>query len=65
MVEWRKDVVHTCYGCEMYCPATHAEKGKSLPGKRCGGNHYECDYFCNGGKPNVGVYAKKEGEQSD
>lgn len=49
----------------MYCPATHAEKGKSLSGKRCGGNHYECDYFCNGGKPNVGVYAKKEGEQSD
>ena len=63
MVEWRKDIVHTCYGCEMYCPANHAEKGKSPSGKRCGGNHYECDYFCNSGKPNVGVYAKKEGEQ--
>lgn len=25
-----------------------------------GGN---CDYFCNGGKPNVGVYAKKEEKQ--
>lgn len=63
MVEWKKDVVHTCYGCEMYCPVTHAEKSKSPSGKRCGGNHYECDYFCNGGKPNVGVYAKKEEEQ--
>ena len=28
MVEWRKDVVHTCYGCEMYCPANHAEIGR-------------------------------------
>ena len=65
MVEWRKDVVHTCYGCEMYCPVTHAEKSKSPSGKRCGGDHYKCDYFCNGGKPNVGVYAKKEGDQSD
>ena len=63
MVEWRKDVVHTCYGCKMYCPANHTEKGKSPSGKRCGGNHYECDYFCNGGKPNVGVYAKKEEDQ--
>ena len=26
MVEWRKDVVHTCYGCEMYCPAEYAKK---------------------------------------
>ncbi len=63
MVEWRKDVVHTCYGCEMYCPVTHAEKSKSPSGKRCGGDHYKCDYFCNGGKPNVGVYAKKEEKQ--
>ena len=61
MTEWRKDVVHTCYGCEMYCPVTHAKKDNSPSGKRCGGNHYECDYFCNGGKPNV--YAKKDEEK--
>ena len=47
----------------MYCPANHAEKGKSPSGKRCGGDHYKCDYFCNGGEPNVGVYAKKEKKQ--
>ena len=64
MVEWIKDIVHTCYGCEMYYPEKHTEKvGKSLSGKRCGGDHYKCDYFCNGGKPNVGVYAIKAGEQ--
>ena len=63
MVEWKKDVVHTCYGCEIYCPANHAEKGKSMSGKRCGGNHYKCDYSCNGGEPNVEVYAKKEKKQ--
>ena len=63
MVEWRKDVVHTCYGCEMYCPANHAEKDKSMSGKRYGSDHYKCDYFCNGGKPNVGIYTKKEKKQ--
>ena len=50
-------------GVKCTIQQTTQKKGKSLSGKRCGGNHYECDYFCNGGKPNVGVYAKKEGEQ--
>ena len=47
----------------MYCPANRAEKGKSPSGKKCGGDHYKCDYFCNGNEPNVGVYAKKEKKQ--
>ena len=63
MVEWRKDVVHTCYGCKMYCPETHAKKGKSMSAKRCGIDNYKSAHFCNRRKPNVGVYAKKEKKQ--
>lgn len=48
----------------MYYPKGHPERvGKPWSVKHCGGDHYKCDYFCNGGKPNVGVYAEKEGEQ--
>ena len=26
MTEWRKDVVHSCYGCKMYYPKGHPER---------------------------------------
>lgn len=57
MAEWKKDIVHSCYGCPMYYNDTGYKNWPNY--KHCGGNHYECDYFCNGGKPNVGVYAKE------
>lgn len=59
MIEWRKDIVHSCYGCPMY----YSDDNSWYRLKHCGGDHYKCDYFCNGGKPNVGVYAKKEEEE--
>ena len=59
MIEWREDIAHSCYGCPMY----YSDDISWYNLKHCGGNHYECDYFCNGGTPNVGVYAKKEEEQ--
>ena len=57
MIEWKKDIVHTCYGCNMYYPE---DVCKPWSVKHCDSNHYECDYFCNGGEPNVGVYAESE-----
>ena len=26
MTEWRKDVVHSCYGCKMYYTIGHPER---------------------------------------
>ena len=57
MADWNKRIVHSCYGCPMY----YSEDKSWYNLKHCGGDHYECDYFCNGGKPNVGVYAEKGG----
>ena len=60
MTEWRKDVVHSCYGCKMYYPIGHPERvGKPWSVKHCGGDHYKCDYFCNGGEPNVELHCDK------
>lgn len=61
MTEWRKHITHSCYGCKMYYPKGHPEGvGKPWSVKHCGGDHYKCDYFCNGGEPNVGVYADEQ-----
>lgn len=44
----------------MYYPKGHPEGvGKPWSVKHCGGDHYKCDYFCNGGEPNVGVYVTR------
>ena len=56
MSRWKKDIVHSCYGCPMY----YSDRKKDWHNyKHCGGDHYECDHFCNGGEPNVGVYKEK------